>query len=309
MATTLQPLRSNATATREKTRGRDTKIAYLMLAPALVLLSIFVLWPLIDAWRVSFYQWSFYEDSVYVGWDNFRRVLTDPDFTDSIWRGLLFAAIVVPAQMIIAFLFANLTKTMSRRMSTVLKVSIYIPATVSFVVASIIFILIYQYRRGVLNWFIGFFGFEDQPWLGSASTALYAITVPAIWIGLGLASLIMLASLLDIPDSYYEAADLDGANWFQKTRYVTIPMLKNITLFLSINGFVITLQQIDLPLVMTNGGPVNSTLLPNLLIFNHFRNDLYVGYSIAAALLMFLVIGSVSALIFRLMPSEKAVDS
>lgn len=308
MATTTPRLR-NSTADRGKARGDDTKIAYLMLGPALILLSIFVLWPLVDAWRVSFFQWSFYEASTFVGWDNFRRVLTDPDFTDSIWRGLIFAAIVVPAQMIIAFLFANLTKTMSKRMATVLKVSIYIPATVSFVIASIIFILIYQYRQGVLNWFLSFFGVDDQPWLGDASTALYAITVPAIWIGLGLASIIMLASLLDIPDSYYEAADLDGANWFQKTRYITIPMLKNITLFLSINGFVITLQQIDLPLIMTNGGPVDSTLLPNLLILNHFRNDTYVGYSIAAALLMFIVIGSISAVIFRLMPSEKAVDS
>lgn len=294
---------------KPKWRSPDTKIALLMLAPAVILLGIFVLWPLLNAVRVSFYQWNFYGESDFVGWHNFALVLTDPKFFGSVGRGLLFAAIVVPAQMLIAFLFASLTKTMGRRMATALKVAIFVPTTISFVVAAIVFTIIYALRRGILNWFVGFFGVEDHAWIGDASTALYALTVPAIWIGMGIASLIMLASMLDIPDSYYEAAELDGANWFQQTWYITIPMLKNIILYLSIMGYVVTLQQVDLPLVMTDGGPANSTLLPNLLLFNHFRNDTFVGYSIAGALLMLVVLGSVSVVIFRLMPSEKAVDS
>jgi multiple sugar transport system permease protein len=290
-------------------KPRDTKIALAMLAPALILLSIFVIYPLVDAWRVSFYNWSFYEESVFVGWQNFSRVLSDPEFFASVRRGLIFAAIVVPAQLTIAFFFANLVKTMGRRMATVLKISIFIPTVISQVIASIVFVLIYSYRRGVLNWFLGLFGLEDRAWLGDASTALYALTLPAVWLAMGMASLIMLAVLLDIPEMYYEAADLDGASWFQKQRYITIPMLKNIFLFLFVTGFVANFQQWELALVMTNGGPVNSTLLPNLLLFNHFRNDLYVGYSIAAALLLFIVIGTISAVVFRLMPSEKLVDS
>lgn len=305
---TAQLTRLRGDASPRRRRPRDTKIALLMLAPAVILLGIFVLWPLVYAWRVSFYNWSFYEESVYVGLRNFEIVLTDPQFLASIRRGLIFAAIVVPVQLTIAFIFANLVKTMGRRMATVLKVTIYIPTVISTVIASIIFVLIYQYRRGVLNWFVGFFGVEDQAWLGNADTALYALTVPDIWIGLGLASLITLAALLDIPQSYYEAADLDGAGWFHKTFYITIPLLKNIFLFLFIAGFAKAVQQFELPLVMTQGGPVNSTSLPNLLIFNRFRDDLYVGYSIAAALLLFIVMGSISALIFKLLRSEKAVD-
>lgn len=293
---------------RTRQRRPDTRIAWMMLAPALVLLGIFVIWPLFYAWTVSFYNWSFYEESVFVGLRNFRLVLTDPQFRASVLRGLVFAAIVVPVQLTIAFLFANLVKAMGRKMATLLKVSIYIPTVISSVIASIIFVLIYQYRRGVLNWLVGLVGIPDQAWLGDASLALYALTIPAIWLGLGLASLIMLAGLLDIPESYYEAADLDGANWFHKTIYITIPMLRNIILYLFIAGFVLSVQQFELPLVMTNGGPINSTLLPNLLIFNRFRDDLYVGYSIAAALLLFLVMSAISAVIFRLLPSQKAVD-
>lgn len=308
MATTTRPHGAAVTHSTAR-RSRDVRIALAMLAPALILLGIFVIWPLINAWQVSFYRWSFYEDSVFVGLDNFRIVLTDPKFFASVVRGLVFAAVVVPTQMIVAFMFASLTKTMGRRMATVLKISIFIPTTISFVIAAIVFTLIYQLRRGILNWFVGFFGVDDQAWIGNAETALYALSVPAIWIGIGIASLIMLASLLDIPESYYEAAELDGANWFQQTWYVTLPMLKNIILYLSIVGYVATLQQVDLPLVMTQGGPADSTLLPNLLLFNHFRNDTYVSYSIAGALVMLVVLGSISIVIFRLLPSEKAVDS
>lgn len=290
------------------TKGRDNKVAYLMLAPGLVLLSIFVVWPLVYSWIVSFYNWSFYQESVFVGLRNFRMVLADPTFRESIVRGLVFSLIVVPAILIVAFLFANLVKTMGRRMSTVLKVSIYIPTVISSVIASIVFVLIYEYRQGFLNYLLSLFGTADIPWLGSAETALYALTAPAIWLRLGLASLIMLAGLLDVPDTYYEAAEIDGAGWWQKTFFITLPLMRNIILFLLVAEFVASIQQFELPLVMTAGGPIQSTLLPNLLIFQRFTTDLYVGYSIAAALLLFLVLGGLSAVIFRLVSSEKTLE-
>jgi ABC-type sugar transport system permease subunit len=132
--------------------------------------------------------------------------------------------------------------------------------------------------------------------------------VPAIWLGLGITTLIMLAGLLDIPDSYYESAELDGAGFFKRTWYITIPLLKNILLYLFVTGFTGAIQMLDLPLVMTNGGPVNATTTPNLFIFNHFRNDVNVGYSIAAALLLFVVLGTISALVFKFVNSERLVD-
>lgn len=293
---------------RTGVNARSTKMAYLMLAPVVILLSIFVVWPVIYAVYLSFYNWSFYVPPEWVGWRNYRNVLADDTFLASVGRGLLFAATVVPVQLIIGFLFASLVKTVGKRFATLLKVSIYIPTIISGVIASIVFVIIYNYEGGVLNWFVGLFGIEKQAWLGNIATALPALTVPAIWLGLGIGSLIMLAGMLDIPDSYYEAADLDGANWFQKTFYLTIPLMKNIFLYLLIAGFTAAVQQFELPLVMTNGGPLERTLLPNLYIFNHFRDDIYVGYSISAAILLLIVLGSISAAIFRVLNSEKAVD-
>lgn len=289
-------------------RYRDGKLAYLLLAPVVILLGIFVIWPAVYAGYLSFQNWSFYQDPVFVGWKNFRDVLTDPMFLNSVQRGFLFVLMTVPIMLVLAFFFASLVVSVGRRFATVLKVSIYIPTIISAVITSITFALIYNYSGGLLNWALSIFGVDPIAWLGDPKWALVAVAVPAIWLGMGLTSLIMVAAMVDIPTEFYEAAAMEGANWWQKTLYITLPQMKNVILYLLITGFVAAIQQYELPLVMTGGGPLDATMLPNLFIFNHFRGDITVGYSIAAALLIFVVLGTVSALIFRVLNSEKLVD-
>lgn len=289
-------------------RYRDGKLAYLLLAPVVILLGIFVIWPAVYAVYLSFQNWSFYKEPVFVAWKNFGDVLTDPLFLNSVQRGFLFVLMTVPIMLVLAFFFASLVVSVGRRFATVLKVSIYIPTIISAVITSITFALIYNYSGGLLNWVLSLFDVDPIAWLGDPKWALIAVAVPAIWLGMGLTSLIMVAAMVDIPVEFYEAAAMEGANWWQKTRYITLPQMKNVILYLLITGFVAAIQQYELPLVMTGGGPLDATMLPNLFIFNHFRGDITVGYSIAAALLLFVVLGTVSALIFRVLNSEKLVD-
>jgi multiple sugar transport system permease protein len=287
---------------------KDTGMAYIMLTPVLVLLSIFVIWPAIQAVYLSFFDWSFYSDSQFVGWKNYSNVLGDDRFWAAIVRGIEFVLMTVPVQLVLAFVVSSLAVSVSQKVSTLLKISIYIPSVISGVIASIIFVMIYDYSGGILNAIINVVGLPNQAWIGDPRWALAAIAVPAVWIGIGLTTLIMIAAMLDIPGSFYEAAQLEGANWFQRTRFITIPQMKNVLLYLLVTGFVGSIQQYELPLVMTAGGPEHATELPNLFIFNHFRQDTYVGYSIAAALLLFVVLGAISSLIFRIVNSEKLVD-
>lgn len=293
---------------RRGQKRSDALMAYALLTPVVVLLGIFVIWPAIYALYLSFFNWSFYSESEFVGAKNYTDVLQDPLFANSVGTGLMFVAMVVPTIIVIAFLFASLVVSVGRRFATVLKVTIYIPTIISAVIASIVFTIIYDFSGGLLNAVTRVFGMPDRAWLGEPNLALKAIAVPAVWIGLGIACLIMVAGMLDIPESIYEAAALDGANWWQRTIYITIPQMKNVLLYLIVTGFVAAIQQYELPLIMTNGGPVDSTMLPNLFIFNHFRDDPYVGYSIASALLLFVVLGSISAIVFRLVNSEKVAD-
>ncbi|MDR6867017.1 multiple sugar transport system permease protein [Microbacterium resistens] len=293
---------------RDHGRYRDTKLAYLMLAPVVLLLGVFVAWPAVYAGFLSFQDWSFYKDPAFVGVRNYVNVLTDPLFLATIWRGFAFVLMTVPVMLLLAFLFASLVVSVSKRFAATLKVTIYIPTIISGVIASIIFFVIYNYSGGLLNAALGVFGVDPVAWIGDPAWALIAVAVPAIWLGMGLTSLIMVAAMVDIPTEYYEAAAMEGAGWWQKTRYITLPQMKNVTLYLLITGFVAAIQQFELPLVMTQGGPLDSTTLPNLFIFNHFRNDVNVGYSIAAALLLFVVLGSVSAIVFKFVNSERLVD-
>jgi len=287
---------------------QDNGPAFLLLSPIVILLTIFVVVPFFYALVVSFYDWSFYQDSVFVGLRNYYLVLTDDLFLESVWTGLKFAFMVVPAMLILAFLFANVVKNLSPRFSGFVKTSIYIPTVISGIVASVIFVFIYDYTAGLANYILGWFGIEPKAWLAEVSTALPSIAVPAVWLGFGLTALIMLSGLHDIPESYYEAAELEGAGTWAKMLYITIPLMRNVVLYLLVTGFTAQISQFELSLVMTNGGPLNETVTPNLYILNHFRNDVMVGKSIAASLLLFVVLGSISAIIFRVLNSEKAID-
>ncbi|MDQ0645999.1 multiple sugar transport system permease protein [Microbacterium natoriense] len=293
---------------KNRYRYRDNKTAYWFLLPVVVLLGIFVIWPAVYAGYLSFQDWSFYKDPEFVGIRNYVNVLKDPLFLATIGRGFAFVLMTVPVMLVLAFLFASLVVAVSRRAASILKVSIYIPTIVSAVIASIIFVLIYNYSGGLLNAFLGTFGVEPIAWIGDPKWALAAVAVPAIWLGMGLTSLIMVAAMVDVPTEYYEAAAMEGANWWQKTSYITIPQMRNVVLYLLITGFVAAIQQFELPLVMTQGGPLDSTTLPNLFIFNHFRLDVNAGYSIAAALVLFVVLGTISALVFKFVNSERLVD-
>lgn len=292
----------------KKNYRHDNGVAYLLLAPIVILLTIFVVIPFIYSLKVSFYNWSFYQPSVFVGFDNFKFVLEDDLFLNALWVGIKFTLMVVPASMIVSFLFANIIKGMRSRGASFVKTSIYIPTIISGIVASIIFVFIYDYMGGLANYIMGWFGSEPRAWLADVKTALPSIAVPAIWLGFGLTTLIMLAGLHDIPESYYEAADLEGAGARQKMWFITVPLMKNIILYLTVTGFTASISQYELSLVMTGGGPLDTTTTPNLYILNHFRNDVMVGNSIAASLLLFVVLGSISAIIFKVLNSEKAID-
>jgi ABC-type sugar transport system permease subunit len=290
--------------------NRSNLAAYLMLAPMVVLLGIFVWYPLANSIYLSLFEISFYQDPVFVGLQFYEYVLTAAKFWNSIGVGITLVLLVVPAQLIVAFLVASLLRVLNRRLSGFLKTTVYVPTVVSFVVASIIFVFIYRERGGLLNGVLGWFGIDPIAVLSNPDLALGGIAVPALWIGVGVTTLIMLAGMLDIPDSYYEAADLEGAGYFQKTRYITLPLLKNVWLFLLVTLITATIQQFELPLVMTQGGPYESTTTPNLYIFNQFKDPTpyATSFSLTAALLLFVVLGTISALIFRFVKSDKAID-
>ena len=291
---------------------RDNRTAYLMIAPMVVLLGIFVIWPLLYSFYLSTFEISFYQEPEFVGLQFYRFVLESPRFWNSLWVGFKSVVFIVPATLILSFLIAALIKALGARLAGAMKTTIYIPTAISAVVASVVFMLMYQARGGLINGLLKPLGLGPFPFLSDIDLALPAIAVPAVWLALGVSTLIMLAGMMDIPQDYYEAAALDGAGFLQRSRYVTLPLLRNVILFVLVTGCIAAIQLLDLPLVMTKGtgGPVDSTMTPNLYILSQFRDPrpFATSFSITAALLLFLILGTLTAIIFRVVRSDKAVD-
>ena len=302
---------------RRRTRERISKhlmanrTAYLMIAPMVILLGIFVWWPLMYSFYLSTFEISFYEDPVFVGLQFYQYVLEDPQFWRSIGIGAMYVVYTVPAIMIIAFLMASFIRTCGIKLAGLLKTTVYIPTVVSAVVASIVFIFMYRADGGIINWLLGFVGLGPFAFLSDPNLALPAISIPGIWLAFGITTLIMLAGMYDIPQSYYEAAQLEGANYVQRTFFITIPLMKNVLLYLLVTATIAGMQQFELPLIMTQGGPTNATMTPNLFIFNTFKDPTpyATSFSLTAALILFFVLGTISVLIFRLIRSDKAIDA
>ncbi|GAA2335786.1 sugar ABC transporter permease [Dactylosporangium salmoneum] len=283
--------------------------AYLMIAPMVILLGIFVVWPLLYSFYLSTFKISFYQPSVFVGLDFYKYVLTSDGFWKSLGLGVYYTLLTVPAELVLSLVLATFIKTLSGKVAAFMKTTVYLPAVVSSVVAAIIFGFMYQ-DQGVTNWMVGFLSIGPVDWLNDPDVVLPSIAVTGIWLRFGLTTLIMLAGLLDIPEAYYEAAAIDGAGYLRRTFSITIPLLKNVVLYLLVTECTLAIQMFDLPLVMTNGGPVDSSTTPNLYIFQRFRDftPYATSFSLAASLLLFIALGLLSLVIFRLVNSDKSVD-
>jgi multiple sugar transport system permease protein len=293
------------------TRKMDHWTAYLMILPSLILLSVFVLIPLFMALEKSFTDWKFYGTSTYIGFSNFIMVIKNRLFQKSLTNIVWFAVTIIPTQVIVAFFFAHVLKGMAPRIGAYAKTAVYVPTVISGIVASVIFLFIFNYQGGILNWIVRQTGNKRIAFLAEPFLAKGSVAVAALWLGFGYTSLIMYAGLMNVPVSYYEAAEVDGANAYMKLTRITIPSLRNVFILVIINMMTGTLQMFDLPYMMMNGtgGPVDSTLTPMIYIYNNFKSLEYsMGFTVSAALLLMIIIGALNSVIFTLIGSRKAQD-
>lgn len=289
-------------------RRQEAAVAAALLLPTLVLLLVFSIVPLGKTVYSSFFNSGVYQAPKFVGWANYDRVLHDRNFTKSIMVGIRYMAIVVPFTFVLSFLLANAIKCMTPRMGNFVKSAIYVPSVISGIIAGSLFAFIYDYQGGLLNVLMDMLGLKRMAWLNTPGVSLWAVALPGVWLGLGYATLMMLAGILDIPQVYYEAALIDGANAFKRMWYITIPCMRNVFLFQLVSGAIGALQEFNLPYVLTSGAPAGTTRTPVLLLYQHFTQDTTMGYTYAGALVMAVIIGLLTALFFRTVSSEKAAD-
>ena len=295
---------------------RHEKYAYLMLLPAFLLLTVFVIAPLVMAIVRSFQD---YQTGGFVGWYNYEYVLglkdlfgagVVSDFLKSFGNVLVFTLIITAVMVVTTFLFALVLKNMNNSLGSVAKVVIYIPFFISGIIASIIFTMLTNYGGGLVNSILISLGKDTVALENEGILPYIAVIVPTIWIGFGYNTLVMYAGIINIPKEYYEAASIDGANGIQQMWHITLPNMKNYFVLIIINLVTANMQMMEIPYMMTGGGPLNATLTPVLYLFNSFRDpNRPQNVSIAGALIIMVFIAFVNVFVFKVVKSEKSQDS
>nr|WP_081802190.1 sugar ABC transporter permease [Actinotalea ferrariae] len=293
---------------RARSAREGHRSAYWMVAPATLLLLLFLVVPVLLAFGLSFTNARLISPNPprFVGLDNFVRAFTsDPTFVRSLVNTFVFAAVVVPLQSGLALLMAILVNQ-KLRFVTWFRVVYFIPVVTSIVVISILWDFMYQ-RDGLVNSILDTLTFgavQGTNWLGNTSTALPAIIVLSIWQAVGFHMIIWLSGLQTIPEELYEAARMDGANAWQQFKDVTWPGLRSTMVFILVT---ITIQALGLFVqidVMTQGGPRDSTttLVYHAVQQGYRRQE--TGYGAAISLIFFVIV-LVIALVQRWLTREK----
>lgn len=272
-------------------------VPYLFLLPAVLLLVIFNLYPTLATLNESLHAKSFISNSnVFVGLENFQRILKDPIFWKSAEVTLVFSVLVNPIQIVLALLLALLANQRVR--GIVIFRSIYLlPVAVSINVTTIVWGLMLDSNAGLINGILAQLGIAKQPFLTAPSHALWSIIILATWKGVPLWALFFLAGLQGIPESVVEAAKIDGASRWNIFSHITLPLLRGVMLFVLVADTVANFLLIAPVLILTLGGPQLST---NLIMFETYRRGfVYSDLNTSAAMLWVMLIFMLIVVLFQ----------
>jgi len=272
----------------------------LFVTPALALMGVFVVWPVVSAVRMSFYRWKgFGPMDDFVGWRNYERVLTDEVFRDAVMHNFMIVIASVIVQLPLGLLLAML---LNRRIAGrgLLRTIVFVPYVVAEVIAAVVWFQLLQPKYGVIDHMIETVGLSppEQGFLGTPELALPTVFVVLTWKYLGLAVLLFLAGLQGVSPDLFEAAQLDGASWWQTQRRIALPLLGPVIrtwCFLSMIG---SIQCFDMVWVLTQGGPANATTTMATYLISEGTQRHNYGIAGAASVLLF-VIGFVLALVYQ----------
>ncbi len=290
-------------------RGRrwEWVSGYLFITPALVILGVFVLLPVLYALFLALHRVELLGDLDYhfVGVRNFRRLGQDPRVWIALRNTARYVAVVVPIQTLLALLLA-LALNRQFRGQKLLRVLYFLPTLTSSAVLTLIFMWIYN-ANGLLNTVLAGMHLPTYNWLGDPAVALQGIMIMNIWATAPFFMVIYLAALQEIPETLYEAARIDGASAWDQFLYITLPSLRPVTFFVVIMGIIGTFQLFDQSYIFSggSGGPNNSTLTVVLLMYQYGFKSLEMGYAAAIAFLLAAVIMGVT-LIQRVLFKEDA---
>jgi|SRR6056297_478737 len=267
-------------------QNKDGMWAIFFLAPATLLLVLFVVGPIISSLILTFFEWDLLTPPEWVGLENFRTMFQDGDFYQALGNTFYFIAGYVPAVMILGLLVATVMNH-NIPFRSGLRVAFFLPVVSSWVAVALLWRWIFNPKFGLINFFIGLFGITGPSWLFDPNWAMPAIIITSVWKDIGFAMMIFLAGLQDIPKQFYEAAAIDGAGKQRQFFSITIPILSPVIFFLLTILMINSFQVFDQVWVMTGGGPAGSTSVMVQQIYLNAARYGEMGYAAALSWVLF----------------------
>jgi multiple sugar transport system permease protein len=285
--------------TRKKRFGSEGLTVALFLSPWLVGLVAFTLYPVASSLWFSLTQYNVIKAPKLVGLGNYVALLQDKTYLTSLWNSLYMVVFGVTITTIVTILVSILLNNRKIKGLSVFRVIFFIPTLVPVVIVAVLWVWILQPQSGLINSLLGIFGIAGPGWIASPAWAKPSFILIMLW-GAGGSIIIYLAGLQDIPEALYESAVLEGANFAQKTIYITLPMLTPVILYNVITAIIGVMQWFAEPFIITSGGPDNATLFYGLYLYQNAFQFFKMGYASAMAWIMIVIVLALIFVLFKL---------
>jgi multiple sugar transport system permease protein len=279
------------------------KWSYFFILPSMTLFTIFVAYPVAQAFLLSFQKVSL-RSREWVGLDNFAFLWNSTLFQKSLINTFIYAFFVVVFWTFTSLLIAVMLQPFHNRIRALFRGAFYLPYVTSIIVTSLVWLWIFQPDYGVLNYLLSLVGIPRVLWLQDPRIALWSIVLSTIAVVPGTGVVLYSAALGSIPAEYYEAAAVEGATPFDKLLHITFPLLRPTTLYLVVIYTIAGFQIFERVYIMTGGGPVNATMTLVQLIYRTAFNDFNFGRASAESLVLFAIVAFFAFIQFRLLRSD-----
>lgn len=271
-------------------QSRQTRTAYLLIAPALILFVGFTAYPFIWSAQISFTNWDGLSAvKKFVGLQNYINLFKDAEFRQSLSVTIIYTISVTLLSTVLGFAIALMLQR-RKKSSVIYRTIFFSPVVTATVAAAVVWQLLFDPYVGVINLGLRALQLPAPNWLSDTHWALPAVIIVGIWKRLGFAVIVYAAGLSSLPISCFEAADLDGVSAWQRIRYLTIPLLRPITTLVLITGFIDAIQVFDHIFLLTSGGPIGSTNVMSLYLYNQGFKLFRLGYASAIGWTLFTII-------------------
>ncbi|MFH1259116.1 MAG: sugar ABC transporter permease [Elusimicrobiota bacterium] len=285
-------------------------IGYLFIAPALIILAVFLFFPIVQSFLMSLtdYKITSMHDVHFIGIKNYLKLFQDQIFLQSLLNTAYFVFVGAPLSMVVSLFMAVILNEKFIKYKTFFRASFFAPVVTTVVAVAVIWRWLYQPDYGLFNWALRTVGINPVNWLSDVRFAMPSLILMSVWKGFGYNMIIFIAGLQTIPETLYESARIDGANWWKCFRYITLPGLRHTILFVTIMTTIGFFQFFGESYVMTKGGPLNSTISIVYYMYNQGFKFFNLGYASAIAYVLFGLIFSFTMIQLWLRPKYSGED-